>query len=261
MPKLEASIDMVEEKAEPVARPKARYKFKPAKLKLSGSEAAQPLATASLHDQLVVRLRQMVLEGEIAPGSPLPERMLCETFGVSRTPLREAFKVLASEGLMELRPHRTPVVTPVDREEIAAVFQVMVALDHLAADLACRAAGTGDRDRLEEMHAMLAAHHAAGARAAYFRLNQDIHGEITRLAGNPVLQANWSTLSAKIYRARAQVNYNPRRWVESLAEHEAFMARLRAGDAPGFAAAMADHTRRTADAVLASLDAQAERPA
>ncbi|WP_247657934.1 GntR family transcriptional regulator [Aquabacter sp. L1I39] len=261
MPKFEAGDAVMEEKAEAPTRPKARYKFKPAKLKLSASEAAQPLSTASLHDQLVVRLRQMVLEGEIAPGSPLPERMLCETFGVSRTPLREAFKVLASEGLMELRPHRTPVVTPVDREEIAAMFQVMVALDHLAADLACRTAGTGDRDRLEEMHAALCAHHRAGARTAYFRQNQDIHAEITRLAGNPVLQANWSALSAKIYRARAQVNYNPRRWEESLAEHEGFMARLRAGDAPGFATAMADHTRRTADAVLASLDAQTEHEA
>lgn len=264
MPKLKAGVISAPAEGEaPVdapARAKARYKFKPVRLKLSAGEAAQPLATASLHDQLVIRLRQMVLEGDLPPGSPLPEKMLCETFGVSRTPLREAFKVLASEGLMELRPHRTPVVTPVDREEIAAVFEVMVALDRLAAALACRKATAEDRARLDALHGELAAHHAAGARSAYFRTNQDIHAEITRLAGNPVLITNWSTLSAKIYRARAQVNYNAGRWAESLAEHEAFMERLRARDVEGFAESMAEHTRRTAAATLASLDPAPGQP-
>lgn len=263
MPKLKAAIIPAPAEAEApsaAARPKARYKFKPVRLKLSAAEAAQPLSTASLHDQLVVRLRRMVLEGELPPGSPLPEKMLCETFGVSRTPLREAFKVLASEGLMELRPHRTPVVTPVDREEIAAVFEVMIALDRLAAALACRKASEEDRARLEAMHAALAAQHAAGARSAYFRTNQDIHAEITRLSGNPVLITSWNALSAKIYRARAQVNYNAGRWAQSLAEHEAFMARLKARDADGFAESMAEHTRRTGAAVLASLGPAAAQP-
>lgn len=248
MPKSEAP-----EEGRRAPRQRAAVRFKPIRLKLSAPEASQPLQTSSLHAQLVARLREMVLGGELRPGSPLPERMLCETFGVSRTPLREAFKVLAKEGLIELRPHRTPVVTPVDASEIAAVFEVMEVLEHLAGRLACIKAGDADLARLDAMHADLAAFHASSARPDYFRQNQMIHAEITRLAGNPVLAADWAAHSAKIYRARAQANYDAARWTESLHEHEAFMALLRARDAEGFAASLADHTRRTGAAVLAAL--------
>ncbi len=234
-------------------RPRARYKFQPGRLKLSVTEASRPLATASLHDQLVARLREMVVEGELPPGSPLPEKMLCETFGVSRTPLREAFKVLATEGLIELRPHRTPMVTPVERDEMAAVFEVIVSLDQLAAELACRRAGAAERADLEAMHASLAGAHGEGNRRDYFRRNQQIHAEIVRLAANPTLTATWGALTAKIRRARAQVNYHGSRWQESLEEHEVFMAHFRRGDATAFAQAMAAHTRLTGAAVLDGL--------
>jgi DNA-binding GntR family transcriptional regulator len=252
MPKFEAADNSAEP---PGGRPKARYKFQPGRLKLSVAEARQPLATASLHDQLVARLREMVLEGELAPGTPLPEKMLCDTFGVSRTPLREAFKVLATEGLIELRLHRTPIVTPVDRDEIAAVFEVSIALDRLAAGLACTRATLAERAALDALHADLAEHHRTGDRRAYFRRNQEIHAEIVRLAGNPVLATAWAALSAKIYRARAQANYVGARWDESFDEHEVFMAHFRRIDGEAFAEAMAAHTRMTAAAVLAGLAA------
>ena len=90
---------------------RARPRFKSARLKLSLIPPKQALHRHSLHDQLVAKLREMILNSELRPGSALPEKMLCESFGVSRTPLREAFKVLASEGLIELRPHRTPQIT------------------------------------------------------------------------------------------------------------------------------------------------------
>ncbi len=254
MPKFEAAENTAERVGD---RPKARYKFQPGRLKLSAADARQPLATASLHDQLVARLREMVLEGEVAPGTPLPEKMLCDTFGVSRTPLREAFKVLATEGLMELRPHRTPIVTPVDRDEIAAVFEVSIALDRLSAGLACARATLAERAALDALHADLAEHHRTGDRRAYFRRNQEIHAEIVRLAGNPVLTATWTSLSSKIRRARAQANYVGGRWEESFDEHEVFMAHFRRADSAAFAEAMATHTRMTAAAVLAGLDAAA----
>lgn len=252
MPKFEADETNAGEIG---TRPKARYKFQPGRLKLSVAEARQPLATASLHDQLVARLREMVLEGELAPGTPLPEKMLCDTFGVSRTPLREAFKVLATEGLMELRPHRTPIVAPVARDEIAAVFEVSVALDRLSAGLACARATPAERAALDGLHADLGERHRGGDRRGYFRLNQEIHAEIVRLAGNSVLTATWTALSAKIYRARAQVNYVGSRWEDSFEEHETFMAHFRRAEAEAFAEAMAAHTRMTAAAVLAGLAA------
>jgi DNA-binding GntR family transcriptional regulator len=179
--------------------------------------------------------------------------MLCETFGVSRTPLREAFKILASEGLIELRSHRTPIITPINRTEIANIFDIMVALDGVAGVQAATLAIDDDIARLNVMHEQLVQLHRDASRTAYFRLNQEIHVEITRLAGNPVLLNIWTTLHANIFRARAVANYDARRWTESVEEHEAFMALLRVRDAPGFAAALSSHTRKTGDAVLQTL--------
>ncbi|GLH78593.1 transcriptional regulator [Bradyrhizobium sp. SSBR45G] len=238
----------------PAPRPRLKTRFKPARLKLSSDQSTRPLARLSLHDQLVAKVREMIVDGELAAGAPLPERMLCETFGVSRTPLREAFKILAAEGLIELRPHRTPVVTPIDISEIAEIFDVMVSLDAAAGRAAAARATADDIARLDVMHAELVALHGAAERGAYFRLNQQIHTEITTLAGNGVLLNIWSTLHASVFRARAVANYDASRWDESLREHEAFMALLRARDAQGFAQALSEHTRKTGDSVLRMLD-------
>lgn len=234
-------------------RTRLRTRFKPVRLKLSSNHSKRPLERMSLHDQLVAKVREMIVDGELKAGAALPERMLCETFGVSRTPLREAFKILASEGLIELRSHRTPVVTPINRDEIANIFDIMVALDGVAGAQAATLATDDDIARLSMMHDQLVQLHREASRAAYFRLNQDIHLELTKLAANPTLLNIWTTLHANIFRARAVANYDARRWKESVKEHEVFMAFLRARDAPRFAAALSAHTRRTGDAVLSTL--------
>jgi DNA-binding GntR family transcriptional regulator len=244
--------------SEPTPRTRLRTRFKPVRLKLSSDLSKRPLERMSLHDQLVAKVREMIVDGELKAGAPLPERMLCETFGVSRTPLREAFKILASEGLIELRPHRTPVITPVDRAEIANIFDIMVALDGVAGARAATLATDDDIARLNAKHHQLVQLHRDASRTAYFRLNQEIHTEITRLAANPPLLNTWTTLHASIFRARAVANYDARRWTESVAEHEAFMALFRKRDAPGFASALSAHTRKTGDAVLATLKTTAD---
>ena len=235
-------------------RTKLRTRFKPVRLKLSSDNSKRPLERMSLHGQLVAKVREMIVNGELEAGAPLPERMLCETFGVSRTPLREAFKILASEGLIELRSHRTPVITPINRAEIANIFDIMVALDGVAGVQAATLATDSDIARLDAMHGQLVQLHREASRTAYFRLNQEIHVEITRLAANPVLLNIWTTLHANIFRARAIANYDAKRWTESVEEHEAFMALLRVRHAPGFAAALSSHTRKTGDAVLQTLE-------
>jgi DNA-binding GntR family transcriptional regulator len=234
-------------------RTRLRTRFKPIRLKLSSDHSKRPLERMSLHDQLVAKVREMIVDGELQAGAALPERMLCETFGVSRTPLREAFKILAAEGLIELRSHRTPVVTPINRDDIANIFAIMVALDGVAGVQAANLATDEDIARLDAMHYQLVALHREASRAAYFRLNQEIHIKITKLAGNPTLLNIWTTLNASIFRARAIANYDARRWTESVEEHEAFMALFRARDAQGFATSLSTHTRKTGDAVLATL--------
>src|SRR5258707_4221461 len=163
---------------ETATRNRARPRFKPARLKLSAIPSKQALQRHSLHDQLVAKLREMILNSELRPGSALHEKMLCESFGVSRTPLREAFKVLASEGLIELRPHRTPQITLIDPDEIAAVFVIMVALERL---VGLRCASLATPKEVAAIHAMDAKHlalHLHSSPAGYFYLHQLIHEAI-----------------------------------------------------------------------------------
>src|SRR5262245_904449 len=95
------------------------------------SETPHVIARSSLPDIQGAQIRAMSQSGQLVPGTPIVEAQLCQQFGVSRTPLREALKVLSAEGLVELRPHRTPIVTRVDADEITAIFEVMVALERL----------------------------------------------------------------------------------------------------------------------------------
>src|SRR5260370_42150157 len=153
-------------------RSRARSRFKPARMKLSEIPARPVLQRHSLHDQLVAKLREMILNNELRAGSALPEKMLCESFGVSRTPLREAFKVLASEGLIELRPHRTPRITLIDPDEITAVFEVMVALERLVGLRTASLATPKEIAAIDAMHAQLVAPPRHGSPPRQFCHNQ-----------------------------------------------------------------------------------------
>lgn len=223
------------------------------RLKPRGKGRPRLIERESLHDTLVARLRDLIQEGELAPGEPIVEADLSETFGVSRTPLREAMKVLASEGLVELRPRRTPIVAPVDPEEIRAIFEVMEAMEALAGRRAAENAGDADLEALEAMHAAMVAAHDEGDRVAYAARNRAIHARIVELAGNPVLKATYAAFSIKIHRARATTNYDARRWVESIAEHEGIMDAFRARSPDLVAERLLDHTRRTGASVIATL--------
>lgn len=215
--------------------------------------AAGPLRRETLHHSAVAELRAMILAGELPPGSRVPEVQLCEQLGVSRTPLREALRVLASEGLVELRPHRGAVVTPIDPNDIAAIFEVMEALEALAGTLACRKGTEEEFADLDQLHDQLVARYQAGDRPAYVMTNRQIHGRIIAMARNPALEATYSGFAAQILRARSLANHDADRWQESLNEHEAVMAAFRQRDATAAGGRLAEHSRRTADAVLRAL--------
>lgn len=212
-----------------------------------------PLRRETLHHSAVAELRAMILEGELPPGSRVPEVRLCEQLGVSRTPLREALRVLAAEGLVELRPHRGAVVTPIDPAEIAAIFEVMDALEGLAGALACRRGSEADFAELEALHQRMVAHFHAGERQPYSTVNRRIHAWIIAMAGNPALEATHGAFAAQLNRARSLANYDADRWQESLNEHEAIMDALRRRDDAAASALLTEHSRRTADAVLRTL--------
>lgn len=207
----------------------------------------------SLHDQIVQAVRDMILMGELPPGSVISESGLCASLGVSRTPLREALKVLASENLVQLRPHRTPLVSNVNPEEVTEVFELLSIIEPAAGTLACQRASTAEIDALCGMHDQLTALYNIRERTRYFSANQAFHHEIVRLAGNKVMLATYESLQSRVARARSIANLNYDRWTESVTEHAALVHAFCKHDDPAVNRLLCAHLRETAVAVLRSL--------
>lgn len=217
--------------------------------------AVLPVTRTTLHDEIVARLRNMILEGVLAPGSVIPELRLCEDLQISRTPLREALKVLAAEEFVTLHPNRGSSVREILPEEIKEVFEVMEALEGLVGRLTAARATRADIAELKAMHRHLVAFKESGDKRAYFDTNQAIHRRIAELSGNRVLAMDYAGHANKIRRARYLANLSDARWAESVNEHGEFMKALEAGEGERFAELLQQHMRRTAAAVVEALKA------
>jgi DNA-binding GntR family transcriptional regulator len=207
----------------------------------------------SLHEKLVVLLRDLIVEGDIEPGARISERLLCERFGVSRTPLREALKVLASEGLVELLPNRGARIARLDDKDVADMFEVMAVLEALAGRLACARIGEAALAEIRALHYQMLAHYMRRHLPEYFRLNQAIHEAIVEAAANPVLKATYLGLSGRIRRARYRANMSDERWAAAVAEHEEIMTALGARDGETLAGILDRHLRNKCIVVRDSL--------
>ena len=203
----------------------------------------------SLHSRLVAGIRDIILRGEIAEGAKVPEAALCARFGVSRTPLREALKALATEGLVTLRPNRGAVVAPLDAAILAEVFEAKEALERFIGTAAANRTTANDLRALEELHADLRA--AAAVPDRYSALNAAFHDRLAAAAGNGQVQQIYAGLQAQVRRARHAVNHDPARIAASLAEHEGIMAALRIRAPLDLADRLARHNAATARAILA----------
>jgi DNA-binding GntR family transcriptional regulator len=197
----------------------------------------------NLHDTVVARLRDLVVEGGLAPGARLHERQLCDTLGVSRTPLREALKVLASEGIVELLPNRGARVARLDEGDIENMFEVMGALEALAGRLACRRIGEAELAEIGALHYEMMAQYIRRDLPAYFRLNQAIHAAIVAAARNSILAATYDNLAIRMRRARYLANLSDERWQHAVAEHAAILDALRDRDGTRLAHLLAEHLR------------------
>ena len=184
----------------------------------------------SLHDELVERLRRQIVEGELAPGEKISEKALCEAYGVSRTPLREALKVLASEGLVVLTPHRGAHVSMLTIEDLEEAFPVIGALEALAGELACANATDAEIERISMLHLKMATAYRNRDRQAYFRLNERIHEALAAAARNPTLDRMRQMVGGRVARARYHANISTARWDRAMKEHEAILAALKARD-------------------------------
>ncbi|NJM34017.1 MAG: GntR family transcriptional regulator [Rhodomicrobium sp.] len=156
----------------------------------------------SLHDELLARLRRMIIDGQFRPGDKVPERQLCDHFGVSRTPLREALKVLAAEGLIELAPNRGAMIAAVNAHDLEEVLPISVAIEALSGELACEHITDAEINEIKALHAEMVADFEAGRFKSYYDKNRDIHQHIVTAARNPLLANLYDTLFFRIGRSR-----------------------------------------------------------
>lgn len=219
--------------------------------------AQAPILRRNLHDELAVQLKDMLTRGELKPGEKISEPTLCERFGVSRTPLREALKVMAAEGLIILSPHRGARVARISPEEVNEIFPIMGVLEAMAGEEACARATEVDVARLEKLHAEMVQYYQASDAPGYLRLNRQIHEALFDLAGNGALTQLYQTLMVRIHQVRFVAQKSPERWAEAVADHEAMMVALRARDKAKLGAILKEHLRHRAVSVneaMASLD-------
>ena len=205
------------------------------------SDTAEPIARHSLHEAVTDRVREMITEGAFPPGSRLPERILCERLAISRTPLREAMKVLATEGLLEIAPNKGARVVGLTAEDVDELFPVMGALEALAGELAASRITEEEIAEIRVVLYQMALHHTRGEHTPYFRSNRDIHEKILDAARNPTLSAAYRNLAGRIRGARFTASMSPARWALAMAEHEEMLAALEDRDGARLSEIMKRH--------------------
>ncbi len=172
------------------------------------------------------RIRDMIIAGDLPAGGRISERMLTEGLGVTRTPLREAFKILEAEGLVRIVPNRGAEVMALSLAEVDAAIEVLIGLESVAAEFACARGTPAEFAAIAELHRRMVECQRAGDLMGYFRLNQDIHQHIVDCAHNAPLSRVYRTESARIRRYRFAGNRSAQRWARAVAEHEQILDAL-----------------------------------
>jgi DNA-binding GntR family transcriptional regulator len=183
----------------------------------------------SLHGEILARLRDHIVEGNIPDGSRIPERQLCDMLDISRTPLREALKVLASEGLVELLPNRGARVRQLSQHDLGELFDVMGGLESLAGRLACEHITDAEILEIERLHYEMYGFYLHRDMHGYFQVNQLIHQKIVEASRNATLKATYANFAGRIRRIRYSANFARKRerWGEAMREHETILDALR----------------------------------
>ncbi|MRR50110.1 MAG: GntR family transcriptional regulator [Rhodocyclaceae bacterium] len=199
------------------------------------------LAAPALYEQVAEQLRARIYAHELAPGAWVDEQAIAAEFGISRTPLREALKVLASEGLVLLKPRRGCYVAELSEQDLDEIFPVMAMLEGRCAFEAAAKATPADIARLDTLHAQLEIHAAANDADRFFEANQAFHNALQDLAGNRWLSQLIDDTRKFIKLTRRDSLRLEGRLKQSLAEHQAIMAALRRHDADQAGRLMHDH--------------------
>ncbi len=198
-----------------------------------------------LHEELTEAVRELIVSGELPPGRKVPEKELCQLYGVSRTPLREALKGLATDGVVNLETNRGAWVSRITVEELDELFPVMGVLEALAGEPACKHITDEEVETRRALHDQMYQHYKAHELEGYFKLNQKIHETILAGARNATLTAQYRTLAARVRRGRYMANMTRERWDQAMKEHEDILASLQTRDGAKLSVILREHMEKT----------------
>ena len=206
---------------------------------LPTSTAPPSLARRALYQDVAERLRLQIFARQLEPGSWIDEMKLCAEYGISRTPLREALKVLAVEGLVTMKVRRGAYVTEMSRDDVEQVYHLLALLESDAASTVALRASTAQREQLTQLHARLESQ--VRRRDEFFATNEQFHMTLLQMAGN-----RWALQTALDLRKVMKLNrhhslFKRGRLAESLAEHRAIMQAIANGDGAAAGALMRAH--------------------
>ena len=205
---------------------------------------------ATYHIQIADMLRDMIMTGKLAEGDKVNEGKLCSTMGISKTPLREALRVLSVEGLIELVPNRGAFVTKPTLEEITEMFDIMSLLEGFCARSACEKMSRENFSQLEKLHARLEENFELRNQEGYIRMNNQFHSYLQELAGNRTLNQIVSGLRKKILLYRFQSLNMQERFKNSIEEHRQLLEAFRQRNHKKAEMLMQTHLKNQASALV-----------
>ena len=210
--------------------------------------AAVSLTPRALYEEVAELLRQRIFSRELAPGSWIDELKLAEEYGISRTPLREALKVLATEGLVTMKVRRGAYVTEVSERDLADVYHLLSLLESDAAGVVAAQATEAQLQELKILHGEL--EEAVPNRELFFQINETFHMRLLEIANNRWRDQMVADLRKVMKLNRHNSLLKSGRIEESLAEHRAIMAALAARDADATVQRMREHFRNGLEAAV-----------
>ena len=217
--------------------------------------SAQPVVLRkTLHDELVMLLRNMIIEGRLRPGSRIAESRLCTRFNVSRTPLREALKMLSVEGLVQLLPNKGATVVRVTPKQVEETLAVLGSLEALAGELACARIDQERIARTRSAHRQMLENFCHGEKLSYYKLNGVIHEAIFEAADNKMLTETHTKLQTRLNTLLFVAPSSPPRWTEAMEDHNQMLAALEERDGAKFAQIVPRHVRHRAEMMQIALE-------
>ncbi len=202
-------------------------------------------ARLPLTGQVATIIRDMIIQDKLKPGERIRERQLSQELKVSRTPLREALKILEGEKLISLLPNRGAVVADPAPDEVKDLLQVLSALEALGGRLAAEKATDEEICEIRALHFEMLAAYSRKDRLAYFKLNQKIHKAIVAASRNQALIDTHAQFNARVYRVRYRSNQRNAMWHEAIRQHEDIITALEARDGDVLANRLSSHLGNT----------------